>query len=74
MFTRLKRELFPMLTPYRMGLEDYSDYKQYGITRDGPYLTSLQQNMEENAFDPVFFPITKEILKFGVTVEQEIML
>ena len=74
MFTRLKRELFPDLTAHRMGLEDYCAYRQSGVERSQPYLSSLRQNMEEQTFDPSFLPVAEAILKNAVTVEQEIML
>lgn len=74
MFTRLKKEIFHDLIPYRMELEDYSKYKVYGLKRKSPYLASLQQHMEQKRFDAVFLPVAKEILSSGVTVEQEVIL
>ncbi len=74
MFTRLKKELFPTLLPYKMGIDEYEAYKAYGVERTPSYLQTLQQQMEAHQFDGVFTPVAQAILKNGVTVEQEIML
>ena len=74
MFTRLKKELFPGLTAYRMSLEEYEAYRENGMARSEKYLSVLRQNMEQQTFDPVFMPVAEEILSHAVTVEQEIML
>lgn len=74
MFTRLKQSVFPGLVPHRMGLEDYRAYQHCGLKRSPAYLVSLQKQMENGAFDPVFVPAAHAILEDGVTIEQEIML
>lgn len=74
MFTRLKQEIFHDLIPYRMGLEDYNQYKLYGLERKSSYLTLLQQHMKQKRFDAVFMPVAEEILRSKVTIEQEIMV
>jgi len=74
MFTRLKKDIFPNLVPYRMGPTDYEMYKSFGTKRKSAYFTSLQQRMEEGIFDSIFFSVALAILENGITVEQEIML
>ena len=74
MFTRLKKELFPTLAPYKMGIDEYEAYQAYGIERTPGYLRTLQQQMEAHQFDVTFAPVAQAILRNGVTVEQEIML
>jgi hypothetical protein len=74
MFTRLKNELFPALTAWKMGMEEYASYQSYGVTRSTGYLNSLRGKLEKAAFDAAFFPVARVILESGVTVEQEIML
>jgi hypothetical protein len=74
MFTRLKNDIFRGLVPWKMGLDDYEEYKSYGFVRSSSYLDSLRQRMKDEQFDPVFFPVADAILKNGTTVEQEIML
>lgn len=74
MFTRLKQSVFPGLVPYKMELKDYRMYQHWGLKRGSAYLASMQKQMENGAFDPVFLPIARAILEDGVTIEQEIML
>lgn len=74
MFTRLKRDLFPALVPYRMGLADYETYKNQGMLRSSAYLEFLAKQMHDGTFDPIFNPIASAIINCGQTVEQEIML
>lgn len=74
MFTRLRQSVFPTLIPYRMGPEDYCSYRRNGFKRNASYMTVLQKQLENGAFDPVFFPVARLILENGVTIEQEIML
>jgi len=74
MFTRLKRDLFPNLIPWKMGLEDFERYKACGIRQSTSYLGSLQNKLEEKKIDPIFFPVARAMLKEGVTIEQEIMI
>lgn len=74
MFTRLKKDVFPELTPWKMSLQDYNAYKVYGMRQSPTYLVSLRQRMEERQFDEAFFSVAQAIAENGVTVEQEIML
>jgi len=74
MFTRLKREFFPNLTPWRMGIEDFEEYKDHGVKRPIDYVEMLRRKVDEEQFDSCFVPVAHAILKTGVTVEQEIML
>jgi hypothetical protein len=74
MFTRLKKEFFPNLIPWKMGLEDFEKHKKYGVKRPLTYLKLLRNKLDGEHFDPYFFPVAQAILKEGVTVEQEIML
>ena len=74
MFTRLKRDLFPCLIPYRMDQSEYEAYRAYGIVRNTAYLDSVRQRMADESFDPIFSSVAEAILKNGRTVEQEIML
>ncbi|MGM9603031.1 MAG: Wadjet anti-phage system protein JetD domain-containing protein [Faecousia sp.] len=74
MFTRLKRDLFPELVPYRMDQGEYETYKAFGIERSATYLELLRQRMTDGSFDLIFNPVAESILAYGRTVEQEIML
>lgn len=74
MFTRLKRDLFPELIPYRMDQSEYETYKAFGIERSATYLELLRQRMADGSFDLIFNPVAEAILAYGRTVEQEIML
>lgn len=74
MFTRLKRDLFPTLQPYRMGPDDYEAYRKYGLVRSSTYLEAVEKQMTEGTFDPCFHAVAKTIIQYRQTVEQEIML
>jgi len=74
MFTRLKQSVFSTLIPYRMGLEDYCQYRHNGFKRSSSYLAALQKQLGNGTFDPIFIPVARSILEDGVTIEQEIML
>lgn len=74
MFTRLKRDLFPELVPYRMDREEYETYKAFGIERSAAYLDLLRQRMTDESFDPIFNSVAEAIISNGRTIEQEIML
>lgn len=74
MFTRLKRDLFPTLEPYKMGLDDFEAYRNHGLVRSSTYLESVKRQMIEGTFDPIFHPVANAIIQCGHTVEQEIML
>lgn len=74
MFTRLKRDLFPGLVPYRMDQDEYEVYKAFGIERSTIYLDLLRQRMVDESFDPTFNSVAEAIIANGRTIEQEIML
>lgn len=74
MFTRLKRDLFPELVPYRMDREEYEICKAFGIERSSTYLDLLRQRMEDESFDPIFNSVAEAIIINERTIEQEIML
>ena len=74
MFTRLKRDVFPELVPYRMDRGEYETCKAFGIERSDAYLDLLRQRMTDESFDPVFNSVAEAIIANGRTVEQEIML
>lgn len=74
MFTRLKRDLFPELAPYRMDLEEYETFKAFGIERSATYLDLLRQRLTDESFEPIFNSVAEAIIASGRTIEQEIML
>lgn len=74
MFTRLKKDLFPELVPYRMDREEYETYKVFGMERSAAYLDLLRQRMTDESFDPIFNSVAEAIIANGRTIEQEIML
>lgn len=74
MYTRLKRDLFPGLLPFRMDVSDYLAYRKLGMTHSESYFRTLAQKAGEGSIDPVFQPVINAILANGRTVEQEIML
>lgn len=74
MFTRLKRDLFPELVPYRMDRGEYEVCKAFGIERSSTYLDLLRQRMEDESFDPIFNSVAEAIIINERTIEQEIML
>jgi hypothetical protein len=74
MFTRLKRDLFPDLLPWRMASEDFTKYQNRGVRRSSDYIKLLSGKLDEGLFDPCFYPVARLILESGTTVEQEIML
>jgi len=74
MFTRLKKNIFHSLIPWKMLLEDFEPYKEYGVERSQTYLDTLRAKLEEEQIDPIFSLTARAIIKERVTVEQEIML
>ena len=74
MFGRLKKELFPQLVPWNMGLEEFEKYQDYGLVRSQAYLGTLQSKVDEGKIDPALLSVAQAIIKKGVTVEQEIMI
>lgn len=72
MFTHLQ-QLIPRLRPMRMSGEDVALHWQNGLRRSEDYLERLRQAQSENRY-PMFDGAIQEILKRGVTVEQEVFL
>lgn len=72
MFAHL-RQLIPSLQPMRMSGEDVALHWQNGLVRPKEYLERLRQVQSENIY-PMFDDAIQEILKRGVTVEQEVFL
>lgn len=72
MFAHLQ-QLIPSLHPMRMSGEDVALHWQNGLERPEEYLERLRQVQSENIY-PMFDDAIREILKRGVTVEQEIFL
>ena len=74
MYTRLKKNIFAELRPWKMGLEDYEAYKSQGVMRSESYIELLRIRTDDKQFDPCFFPVSNAILESKTTVEQEVML
>lgn len=72
MFARLQ-EVFPDVQPMRMSGEDVATHCRDGLRRSEKYLKQLEQALAARTF-PVFEDAIREILKHGVTIEQEIFL
>jgi hypothetical protein len=67
------QELFPRLQPMRMSGAFVEKYHQNGLARPEKYLSKLRTDRENGAY-PLFSDAIGEILKYGVTIEQEIFL
>jgi len=74
MFTKLKRGFFPNLTPWKMSIEDFNEYRSHGTRRTSDYIKLLNSKMNEEQFDPCFMPVALAITEAEVTIEQEIMI
>ena len=74
MYARLKKNIFPGLIPWRMGLEDYEEFKSLGLKRSETYIDSLREKKDNQQLDPCFLQVTDAIIQSGSTVEQEVML
>lgn len=72
MFQHLQ-ELFPRLQPMRMSGGYVVKYHQNGLKRSDQYLSRLHLDME-NGMYLLFADAIAEILKYGVTIEQETFL
>lgn len=72
MFAHLQ-QLIPDLQPMRMSGENVALHWQKGLERSEEYLERLRQAQSENIY-PMFDDAIQEILKRGVTVEQEVFL
>lgn len=72
MFEHLQ-SLIPHLQPMRMSGNFVEKYHQNGLVRPEKYLSKLKTDMQDGAH-PLFVDAINEILKYGVTIEQEIFL
>lgn len=72
MFEHLQ-SLIPRLQPMRMSGDFVEKYHQNGLVRPEKYRTKLKTDMQDGAY-PLFVDAIKEILRYGVTIEQEIFL
>jgi len=67
------RKIFPQLSPMRMSMEDVCKFSGFGLPRDSVYLNRLETALAKREF-PFFEDAIKTILKYGVTIEQEVFL
>ncbi len=72
MFAQLQR-LIPSLKPLRMSGSDVDKYHANGLVRPESYLDSLKSALVHQEY-PLFADAIQEILKYGVTIEQEAFL
>ena len=72
MFAQLQR-LIPSLKPLRMSGSDVDKYHANGLVRPESYLDSLKSALAHQEY-PLFADAIQEILKYGVTIEQEAFL
>jgi hypothetical protein len=72
MFERLRR-IFPQLCPMRMSMEDIIKFSSFGLPRDPSYLKRLETALTKQEF-PIFEKAIQMLLKYGVTIEQEVFL
>ena len=72
MFMSLKN-LFPRLFPMRMSSKDVEKYRRFGLVRKSEYFDRLKALLNDDEY-AVFKDSIREILKFGVTIEQEVFL
>ena len=72
MFMSLQ-QLFPKLMPMRMAADDVIKYHDYGLNRPEEYLIHLDDLMHSERY-VIFRDTVREILKYKVTIEQEVFL
>ena len=72
MFKHLQ-ELIPSLVPMRMSGAFVDKFHQKGLLRSEKYLSRLRLDMQNGEY-PLFEDAITEILKYEITVEQEIFL
>lgn len=70
MFCRLRENIFPNLLPFNMDCDCFAHYKNKGLSRSEAYLEKLASARKSDRYS-VFLPVIEDILKSGVTVEQE---
>lgn len=72
MFAQLQ-QLIPSLKPLRMSGSDVDKYHTTGLIRSASYLDHLKSALAHQEY-PLFTEAIQEILKYGVTIEQEAFL
>ena len=72
MFAQLQ-QLIPSLKPLRMSGSDVDKYHATGLIRSASYLDDLKAALAHQEY-PLFTEAIQEILKYGVTIEQEAFL
>ncbi len=72
MFSHLQK-IIPDLMPMRMSGEDVSAHRQNGLKRSKEYLDCLRRVLSEGKYS-LFEAAIREILNYGVTIEQEAFL
>lgn len=72
MFNNLQK-LIPSLVPMRMSGEFVGAFRQNGLARSELYLSKLR-TARQNGEYPLFEDAIEKILKYGITIEQEIFL
>lgn len=72
MFAQLQ-QLIPSLKPLRMSGSDVEKYHATGLIRSASYLDDLKAALAHQEY-PLFTEAIQEILKYGVTIEQEAFL
>lgn len=73
MFLRLKTQIVPQLQPKYMGIEDFLKYAVNGLKRPSSYRSKVALIIQDAAYS-CFHDVAEEIIKTGVTVEQESFL
>lgn len=69
MYTQLQK-LIPSTLPMRMSGDEVKKYHENGLARSAVYLEGLRIARDNREY-PVFNDAIEEILKYGVTIEQE---
>lgn len=72
MFAQLQ-QLIPSLKPLRMSGGDVDKYHANGLVRSESYLDGLKSALAHQEY-PLFTDAIQAILKYGVTIEQEVFL
>ena len=72
MFNKLSK-IFSNIVPMRMSENEVKAYVKYGLTRENPYLKKLEALLECPDYH-IFTNTIKMILKYRVTIEQEVFL
>lgn len=65
--------IFPLLLPMRMSGEDVETHHTIGLKRSAHYLVQVQAALDGGKYPP-FQKVMEKIVKYGVTIEQEVFL